>query len=72
MIKRILTLMLAVSVLAYCKPTAEQQGDPSANPSEEPSKEPASADPSTSARDYLKAAGMTDEQLDQLTAYLCA
>ena len=34
--------------------------------------DPASADPSTSARDYLKAAGMTDEQLDQLTAYLCA
>ncbi len=32
----------------------------------------ASADLSTGARNYLKAAGMTDEQIDQLTAYLCA
>ena len=58
MIKRILTLMLAVSVLAYCKPAAEQQGEPSANPSEEPSKEPASADPSQDVDDavYAKAA----------------
>ena len=32
----------------------------------------ASADLSAGARNYLKAAGMTDEQIDQLTAYLCA
>ena len=32
----------------------------------------ANADLSASARNYLKAAGMTDEQVDQLTAYLCA
>lgn len=32
----------------------------------------AGADPSACARNYLKAIGMTDEQIDQLTAYLCA
>ena len=32
----------------------------------------ASADLSAGARNYLKAAGVTDEQIDQLTAYLCA
>ena len=32
----------------------------------------ASADLSAGAYNYLKAAGMTDEQIDQLTAYLCA
>ena len=32
----------------------------------------ANADLSAGARNYLKAAGMTDEQIDQLTAYLCA
>lgn len=32
----------------------------------------ASSDLSSSARNYLKAAGMTDGQIDQLTAYLCA
>ncbi len=32
----------------------------------------ASADLSSGARNYLKAVGMTDEQIDQLTAYLCA
>jgi len=32
----------------------------------------ASADLSAGARNYLKAAGMTDEQIEQLTAYLCA
>ena len=32
----------------------------------------ASSDLSSGARNYLKAAGMTDEQVDQLTAYLCA
>ena len=32
----------------------------------------ASADPSAGARNYLKTAGMSDEQIDQLTAYLCA
>ena len=31
-----------------------------------------SADLSAGAYNYLKAAGMTDEQVDQLTAYLCA
>ena len=31
-----------------------------------------SADLAAGARNYLKAAGMTDEQVDQLTAYLCA
>ena len=34
--------------------------------------DPASADLATCARNYLRAAGMTDEQVDQLTAYLCA
>ena len=34
--------------------------------------DPASADLSAGTRSYLKAAGMTDEQIDQLTAYLCA
>ena len=32
----------------------------------------ASADLSAGARNYLKSAGMTDGQIDQLTAYLCA
>ena len=32
----------------------------------------ASADLSAGARNYLKAAGMTDGQIEQLTAYLCA
>ena len=32
----------------------------------------ASADLSAGARNYLKTAGLTDEQIDQLTAYLCA
>ena len=32
----------------------------------------ASADLSAGARNYLKSVGMTDEQIDQLTAYLCA
>ncbi|MBQ9041518.1 MAG: tyrosine-protein phosphatase [Eggerthellaceae bacterium] len=32
----------------------------------------ANADLSAGARNYLKAAGMTDEQINQLTAYLCA
>ena len=32
----------------------------------------ASADPAAGARSYLKAAGMADGQIDQLTAYLCA
>jgi len=30
------------------------------------------ADLSAGARNYLKTAGMTDEQVDQLSAYLCA
>jgi protein tyrosine/serine phosphatase len=32
----------------------------------------ASVDPAAGARNYLQSAGMTDEQIDQLTAYLCA
>ena len=32
----------------------------------------ASADLSVGARSYLKDAGMTDEQIDQFTTYLCA
>ena len=49
--------MLAVSVLAYCTPANEQQGDPSTEPSVEPSEEP-SVDPSSDVDDavYAKAA----------------
>jgi protein tyrosine/serine phosphatase len=32
----------------------------------------ASVDPAAGARNYLQSAGMTDEQIDQMTAYLCA
>jgi len=39
---------------------------------EENSTDLTSADLSAGARNYLKSAGMTDGQIDQLTAYLCA